>query len=687
MNDTSGTRTGGSGPPLWQVEGIDIVRRRRGVLLLVTLGLIALGVAVSAAFPGVLPPRWTVGAAVGVAAVLLGFAAAVALDATDPIVRGPRHVGAAGGELVAVLPTEPEGDGAAELAAAVREARVSGLLRLGVAAGGRNTVWTAAWADELSLALARDGLAVLYVDLASGWSAPPGLHEVVHDGVRLGTAVSFESDVDLARLGAGGNQAAALDSLGVLSDRLPQDLDVLVVAMPTAASQKVVSAANSLDHVLIVGERDRTARIDLLAAGEALRAVGQQPQVILLDDVIATASAAPATEPEVDAAPTDAAESDAAAPADDREPDAAAPADVPDDEVAGPAVESADAVAGPAVESDAPEVVPPEGAPDDAKPFATPQPVPDAPPEPWPDAPPEPWPDVPPEPDAGASAEAAPEQEPPSSQQPDEGSAQDEEDDGWSQTSDARDVEVLLHAHEAAAVAMVEQSTQSGEGADEPRGDTPAGDEQRPEWPDAHEPRSDELADERAGADDVSEALDAPGGEDPAEAVPADAPLTETPAAEAGDAPPWPAAEPSDDVDSTDELPRIVPSSDQSAGHETDSAAAGDPFPWAAAPVDEPASSAQEKEEALREMAALSVLDREIDVREGGQSGSGRLLFEPGGEAEPNGGDDAVGDDRSHGDDHPRRGDRPHDDGPHGDHPHDDHPHGHDRAARDDGGL
>lgn len=568
---------------MWLVEGLDIVRRRRSILLLVTVALVGVGVVVSALLPEVLPPRWTVGAAVGLAAVLLGFALVVALDSTDPIVRGPRHVGAAGGELVAVLPTEPEQQAAARLAASVRDARPSGLLRLGVAAGGRNVVWTAAWADELAVALARDGLAVLYVDLASGWSAPPGLDEVVRDGVKLGEAVTFESGVELARLGAGANQASALASLGVLVDRLPRDLDVLVVALPTAASQKVVGAANSLDHILMVGERDRTARIDLIAGGEALRTVGHQPQVILLDDVTAALSGATSTD--------DAAQEPESASA----PEAAAS---PEPELDTQVMASDTQVVGPEPEPAEPEPAEPE--PVEPDPAATPS-------EPWP---------------------------PPEQQQP--SSADDADDEQMA--SDARDVEVLLHAHEATAAALLEHD--AAEGLDEPTRGT-----SRVDGSDAgaDAPVSD-APDADADAPDAEVAWD-----EVTAAQPADAPLTDAPPAESGDALPRPVIDPEvelpvdpqaapqadpdpqpqlrfdphpqpdpqpqsqpRDPDGTDELPRIVRS---------DPPPDTPPATPHLVPPHDPAASAPSKEEMLQAMAALSVLDRELGQREERPSG------------------------------------------------------------------
>jgi hypothetical protein len=286
MTDTSTPSTERpSHPPLWLVEGLDIVEQRRSVLLAVVIGVIALGGLLAVVAPGIVPPVPVVGAAVGVAALLLGLAVAIALDATDLRLRGPRHVGAAGGELVAVLPTRAGRDGADTLADAVLAARMPGSpLLLGLAASGRDIRPTVAWTDALATALVAGGVSVLRIDLASGHTRSDGLLEVVRDGVKLASAVTFGPEPKLARLGAGADLAAALEALSALPGRLPRDLDVLLVALPMAATRPVVTAVRSLDHVLIVAQRDRTSRVELIAGLDAMEAAGTRAQVALLDD-------------------------------------------------------------------------------------------------------------------------------------------------------------------------------------------------------------------------------------------------------------------------------------------------------------------------------------------------------------------------------------------------------------------
>jgi hypothetical protein len=272
--------------PLWVIEGLDIARLRAVPLRTVLVVVCVVGLVLAIVLPDLVPATPLVGAAVALAALLLGLAVAVAVDAADLTVRGPRHVRAAGGELVAILPTTPDPDEVAPLAAAVLEAREGEgkRLLLGLAAAGRDARRCAAWTDALAVAIARTGASVLRVDLASGRSERPGLVEVVREGRKLPAVVSFERDLRLARVGAGRDHAGALEVLPIFPTRLPRDLDVLLVALPTAASRQVVAATRALDHVLVVAERDTTSRVDLIAGLDALEAADIAAQVALLDD-------------------------------------------------------------------------------------------------------------------------------------------------------------------------------------------------------------------------------------------------------------------------------------------------------------------------------------------------------------------------------------------------------------------
>ncbi|MEX2505035.1 MAG: hypothetical protein WD378_09295, partial [Egicoccus sp.] len=277
---------------MWVLEGLDILQRRAGLLRAVVAAVCLAGLAAAWLAPGVVPPTWAVGAAVALAALLLGTAVAIAADTADLTLRGPRHVRAAGGELVAVLPPEVDPASADRLAESVLDAREpGGKLILGLAAAGRDARHTAALTDALAVSIASRDASVLRLDLASGRSEDPGLFEVLRHGHRLADVVEFDQDgLELARLGAGRDLGGAMDALAELPGRLPRDLDVLLVALPTAASRPSIRAATSLDHVLVVAERDLTSRVDLIAGLDALEAVGLDAQVVLLDDVTAARS-------------------------------------------------------------------------------------------------------------------------------------------------------------------------------------------------------------------------------------------------------------------------------------------------------------------------------------------------------------------------------------------------------------
>jgi hypothetical protein len=275
--------------PQWLYEGVDLVQQRQRALLL-TFGLIVVVAAVvTVAAPDVLPPRPLVGAAVAVAALLLALAVLIALDAASIKVRGPRHIRAAGGELVAVLPAEPSATGADDLARAIQDARPPGrTLLLGVAAATGDGKRVGRWAQVVARSLAEQGLSVLSLDLTADGGDHPGFLEVVRHGHKLSEVVDLDPDVRLATLGPGRDTTEALRAFNEAGRWIPRDLDVLLVALPMAASRAVVRASLSLDQLLIVAERDRTSRVELIAGLDATEAVGTHSQVILIDDAYAT---------------------------------------------------------------------------------------------------------------------------------------------------------------------------------------------------------------------------------------------------------------------------------------------------------------------------------------------------------------------------------------------------------------
>jgi hypothetical protein len=318
-----------SPPPAWLSETLDVLERRSRLLRTVVVGTCLLGVLLALIAPGLVPPTPVMGAAVAVAAIVLGVAVVLAVDAGDSTVRAPRHVQSAGGELVGVLPRDVSADAASELATAVLAARPDRRLTIGLAGIARGAS-VPDWTDAVGVAIARQGASVLILDLASGATPADGVLEVVRDGRPLARAVTFEHDLKIARIGAGRDLDEAIEAAAVLPRRLPKDLEVLLVGLPPVTAPDVLETASSLDAVLLLATAGLTPRVRLEAALEALDSTDTPAQVVLVDDRAAaastprTAAATGTREVTGDAAPTD---TTSASPAtDDPAPPAAPPA-------------------------------------------------------------------------------------------------------------------------------------------------------------------------------------------------------------------------------------------------------------------------------------------------------------------------------------------------------------------------
>jgi hypothetical protein len=272
--------------PGWLAEVVEVLELRRGVLVTTAFGLSLLGVLTALALPGVLPPRPLVGAAVGLAAVLLAIAVALGVDSVDLVIRGPRHVRASGGRLAAQLAGPPDADAAASLAAAVERRVDDGRTRIALTpASATDDQDVAGWADALARALAVRGPRVLLVDLTPQREERPGVADVAAGSCRLAEAVDFDHELMLASVGPGRSRREALDGLTELAVRLPSDIEVLVVALPHLGEPGVLAGAAALDRVLVVVEADETPRVDLIAALDALDATAAGSEVVLLDPV------------------------------------------------------------------------------------------------------------------------------------------------------------------------------------------------------------------------------------------------------------------------------------------------------------------------------------------------------------------------------------------------------------------
>ncbi len=379
--------------------------------------LVLVAVVVAVVAPGFLPPTPLVGAAVGGAALLLAIAVLIALDSADLTVRGPRHVRAAGGELVAVLPLRADASATTELAAAIQDVRPSGRTLLhGIAAATGDGRRSAAWVDRLGHRLAQDGSSVLTLDLTGEGNGQPGFLEMIRENAKLTSVVDLHPDLRLARLGAGRDTKEALRAFVEAGSWIPRDLEVLLVALPMAASRPVVRASLVLDQLLVVAERDRTSRVELIAGLDAVEAVGTQAQVILIDDAFARYLGVGTASTEPDAGP-------AAEPLDqdDRPAPGGLAADgdqpVPTVDPSTQVIEDEATVALSRSETERATV--PEPTPDpmptpqpDPAPTPDPTPEPDPVPEPTPDPTPDPAPDPMPQPTPEPTPEPDPVPEP-----------------------------------------------------------------------------------------------------------------------------------------------------------------------------------------------------------------------------------------------------------------------------------
>jgi hypothetical protein len=272
-------------PPLWSVELLDVLGRR-GRLALAAAGVLTLLALLAALVaPGVVPPSALVGGLVAITALAVGLALALALDALDVRVRGPRHVRSSGGELVALLPETAAPRDASDLADAVRAVQVPGTtLHLGLAPIGDDLTSATAWTRALAEALADGGASVLLVDIATGSTGVPGITDVVRDRKPLSAVVTYDEGRSLAVTGPGADRIQALQALITLPTVLPTDVDVLLVALPQIVTRSAVNASRVLDQVLFVAEANLSSRVELMASLDTLRVAGCSPQVVLVDD-------------------------------------------------------------------------------------------------------------------------------------------------------------------------------------------------------------------------------------------------------------------------------------------------------------------------------------------------------------------------------------------------------------------
>lgn len=268
--DTPDTHPSAPAPPVattWLPDLLDAVLQRRQLATRVALGAAGVGVLLALLVPGLVAPRPFTGFVVGLVAVLLAVAVVVVADNADVTVRGQRHARAAGGRSLGSLTRgvdgiDPYAPEMAALAAALfvpDERRV-----VGVTPASRTLLETSDVAESLAVAAASAGRRTMFMDLGdTGARTERGVAEVARGVARFADVVTFDEELSLARVGAGTDPSAAIDALGELLPRLPSDIEALVVALPSDA-ERGPGTLDVLDEVVVVAERERTRRVDLV---------------------------------------------------------------------------------------------------------------------------------------------------------------------------------------------------------------------------------------------------------------------------------------------------------------------------------------------------------------------------------------------------------------------------------------
>jgi hypothetical protein len=139
-----------------------------------------------------------------------------------------------------------------------RHARDGALLRLGLAPIDRHPAgW--GWGDGIAEQLARRGRRILLVDLREAADRrAPGVTDVARGQSDIAAAVTFHETLKLARLGPGSDPRSAAVELGVVLDRLPRDVEAVVVCLPPLGAAAVPAVAQIVDHLAFVAVRDHT---------------------------------------------------------------------------------------------------------------------------------------------------------------------------------------------------------------------------------------------------------------------------------------------------------------------------------------------------------------------------------------------------------------------------------------------
>lgn len=272
--------------PSWLDGFVDILQARRRTWIAAAIAVVLVGALLALLAPSLLPPTLLMGVAVGIAAALLASAVVVALDSADLVVRGPRHVAAAGGQVAGTISRSPR-DIEALMALIDRHGSEHGV-RVALTPASRSAGVPGARANMVAEELAQRDLKVLCTDLTRGRTPAVGLSDVLSGERKLAEAVRFDEELFLAHLAIGSEPEAALAGFADWANSLPDDLDVLIAALPPLAEPGVLPAVRGVELVLVLVEVDRTERVDLIACLDAIDAAAVPAALVLVDPELDT---------------------------------------------------------------------------------------------------------------------------------------------------------------------------------------------------------------------------------------------------------------------------------------------------------------------------------------------------------------------------------------------------------------
>lgn len=294
-------------PPPRLVEFVDILDSRQAVARAAAGGFLGLGVIVALITPSVLPRHPVVGAAVGVGALLVAVAAVLATDANDLIIRGPQHVRAAGSRAATIVPAAASPQTTGRLARLVAGRAELGARVVSIVPASKSVRDIPTWTDLIAAELAGASRRLVVVDLTGSWGDvdDPGVTAVSRGRTKLSEAVTFDPELTIARLGTGADPQAARESVVGFLARIPKDVDMVLLAMPSLTMAGALTAVGATDAALVLAEVDVTHRLAMIGTLDAIDDVGVEADVILLDRGRVADVDAFAPDDEVEAVPVD----------------------------------------------------------------------------------------------------------------------------------------------------------------------------------------------------------------------------------------------------------------------------------------------------------------------------------------------------------------------------------------------